>query len=167
MALLAVLTDEVLGCQDWCVNACSELNGNVEHECGDCDSSDPKYLCHPSAEGFGPRPAGLSQANGKRDAESGAEDRGYDEEPLYRDPAPSRARIDAYEYEEPHEPVPGTCEFEMVIDHTEVNRSWLLGYGKPVLIRGATEGWAALSKWRLESMIENYGSAACECSVSG
>ncbi|KAL1530531.1 hypothetical protein AB1Y20_001432 [Prymnesium parvum] len=38
-------------CQPHCVEPCAELNGNVEHECGQC-ALGGAYRCHPGADGF-------------------------------------------------------------------------------------------------------------------
>jgi len=70
-----------------------------------------------------------------------------------------KENIGAFEYHELHEHELGVCEFETIIDHKDVNRTWLLNHGKPVLIRGATEGWLGRERWRLESMLANYGNS--------
>jgi len=138
-------------CEEWCKHACEELNGNVEMECGDCDTSDPVFTCHAEAPDF---------KSWKKRAPSG-------DEPMYTDTNEAGARSDAYEYHAPHEHQPGACEFATIIDHKAVNRTWLLSQEAPVLIRGATDGWAGRSKWQLESMIETYGDAYYHVEHSG
>ena len=45
-------------CASWCFNACAELTGNVQNECGACSSQGGAAGCYPGAAGFGelPRP---------------------------------------------------------------------------------------------------------------
>ena len=50
--LLAVGSSLGGHCEPWCVNACDELNGNIEDECGGCDPEDPRYVCHAQASGY-------------------------------------------------------------------------------------------------------------------
>ncbi len=38
-----------VSCEAWCVNACTDLNGNVQTECGGCGKDQG---CHPEADGF-------------------------------------------------------------------------------------------------------------------
>ena len=37
------------GCDMVCTNACSELNGDLQSECGSCSA---EYACHPGAPGY-------------------------------------------------------------------------------------------------------------------
>ena len=51
--LLAIVVAAGSTCEQWCEEACAELNGDLDFECGSCPST---MGCHPGAPGF-PRPA--------------------------------------------------------------------------------------------------------------
>jgi hypothetical protein len=38
-------------CEDWCMDRCSALNGDVSQECGGCSKAEG-VMCYPGAEGF-------------------------------------------------------------------------------------------------------------------
>ena len=147
VALVSLTAAAAASCEEWCKHACEELNGNIEQECGGCDTSDPVFACHPEAANFGGA------------APRGAAPRGA--VPQMYEHHEDRANTAAFDYHPPHVHESGACEFEMIIDHREVNRTWLLGYNKPVLIRGATEDWSARTKWEYDSMLRVYGDSAC------
>ena len=42
---------EVHGCQSFCTSSCFELNGNVDHECGNCPDVET-IKCRPGQPGF-------------------------------------------------------------------------------------------------------------------
>jgi hypothetical protein len=129
-------------CEPWCENACDELNGNIEQECGGCDPTDPKYTCHLHAEGFGGKGPKVVAGDEAEKVEESA------------DP------VD----EDPPDVLLGTCEFAVIIDHAKVNRSWLLSQEGPVLIKGAIEGWPARTRWRRDEILAVHGNASCEFS---
>ena len=163
-------------CEEWCTNACDELNGNIESECGACDASDPKYMCHAEAEGFfvdlgqksggtsgstsgGSSPRPSPAADGDVDVE---DDHDHDDDPHYQ-----QADHSSFEYVSPHNPEIGACEFGTIIDHALVNRTWLMQQTAPILIRGATENWAGRTKWSRDSMLGTYGDAAYHLETDG
>jgi diketogulonate reductase-like aldo/keto reductase len=49
-------------CEDWCVEPCSVLNGDVERECGGCSA--PEYRCREGAPGFPGTAAAAAAATG-------------------------------------------------------------------------------------------------------
>ena len=49
--------------------------------------------------------------------------------------------------------------FTRVVHEDVVTRNWLLARTKPVVIKGATIGWAAFKKWGLDNMLEDHGDA--------
>lgn len=151
IVLLSLLHTSVRAqkCEEWCKHACEELNGDLDQECGGCDTSDPAYTCHANAPDF---------ATWRKRVGTTANE--LSDEPLYASHE-GKENIGAFEYHELHEHELGVCEFETIIDHKDVNRTWLLNHGKPVLIRGATEGWLGRERWRLESMLANYGNSEC------
>jgi len=150
VALFSLTAAAAASCEEWCKHACEELNGNIEQECGGCDTSDPAFTCHPEAANFANRGA----------APRGAVPQMYEHHE-------DRANTAAFDYHPPHVHESGACEFEMIIDHREVNRTWLLGYNKPVLVRGATEDWSARTKWEYDSMLRVYGDSAYHVEHSG
>ena len=160
--LLACLAASAWGekCEEWCSHACGELNGNIEAECGGCDPTDPKFLCHTEAEDF----AGWQQRATGKMAEKKKDD--TDKEKMYNPHGDGQAKVSAYEYVDPHEHEEGACEFETIIDHKDVNRTWLLNHKRPVLIRGGTTDWKASTKWQRDSMLETYGDSYCEATLA-
>ena len=58
LALLMVSLDDahgqvqMHGCEDQCTEECTILNGNIEHECGDCPTDVPTIKCHREAKGY-------------------------------------------------------------------------------------------------------------------
>jgi hypothetical protein len=48
LLLLRVGGDE-LSCEPWCHDSCTELNGDIQNECGGCSA---EYACHPHGPGF-------------------------------------------------------------------------------------------------------------------
>jgi len=44
-----------------------------------------------------------------------------------------------------------------VIDHSEMNRTWLLDQRQPLIIRGVTESWLARQRWGREEILEARG----------
>ena len=50
----------------------------------------------------------------------------------------------------------GQCDLESV-RHADVTQAWLLAQTRPVVIKGATKGWAAYEKWSLDNLLNVYG----------
>ncbi len=64
---------QVHGCEDQCTEECALLNGNIEHECGECPTDVPTIKCHREAKGY--RLGGVPRLGG-----NGAYANGYDDD---------------------------------------------------------------------------------------
>ena len=63
--LLSLLVAHAFGsCEEWCVEQCADLNGDVTLECNDCQSG-TVHRCFPGAEGYG-RPWEVGRDNQQR-----------------------------------------------------------------------------------------------------
>jgi len=54
----------------------------------------------------------------------------------------------------PH--APSGCDLQS-FSHAELNRSFVLNASRPFLIRGATDGWPARTKWGAQNITDEYG----------
>ena len=61
--ILIVHSGASVMCASWCFNACAELTGNVQNECGACSSQGGAAGCYPGAAGFGDNNALASTAS--------------------------------------------------------------------------------------------------------
>ena len=155
VALVPFLTAAaVSACEPWCTNPCSELNGNVENECGDCVGEE--YACRAVAiDALGNEVEVEAEAAplGVRQSEPMPAPRtvAANEQSLYRVPLSDASQLSARE----HVPCQRVSAAELA-DLTTARLTEVLD--RPTLISGLIDEWSALQKWKdAEAFAHEFG----------